>query len=76
MSYRHVLRLALVFLQHYWYSRTRRAAVAFADTTHSLYGASVAQSRILQQVQEYAIDIIIHPAQHFDAFRDGGPVFD
>jgi hypothetical protein len=51
----------------------RRAAVAFASTRY-LDGTSIAQSRILQQMQEHGIDIIIHPAQHFDTFRDGGSV--
>jgi hypothetical protein len=55
-------------------SRSYRPTVTFAST-HYFHGASIAQSRILQKMQEYAIDIIIHLDQHFDAFRDGGTLF-
>jgi hypothetical protein len=54
-------------------SRTRRPTVTLPSTPH-LHGTLVTKSRVLQQVHEYVIDIIIHPAQHFDAFRDGGSV--
>jgi hypothetical protein len=51
------------------------SAFAFASS-YILQGASVAKSRAFQQVQEHAIYFIIHPAQHFDAFRDGGSAWD
>jgi hypothetical protein len=50
-----------------------RATVAFTSTPF-LDGTSVAQSRILQQMQEHAIDFITYSTQHFDASRDGGSV--
>jgi hypothetical protein len=60
-------------------SRTRCPVVAFASSNH-LDGTSVAKSRILQQMQEHASSQAIHSitnsTQQFDAFRDGGSVFD
>jgi len=38
----------------------------------TLDGTSVAQSRILQQMQKHSIDFVTYNTQHFDSFRDGG----
>jgi hypothetical protein len=51
--------------------RTRRRTI-ISTIICGLNGTSVAQSRILQQVQEHAIDFVNYSTQHFDTFRDGG----
>jgi hypothetical protein len=57
-------------LPSFW-TRPCSRFTGLVDPPFSVTGAPVAQSRILQQVQqEHAIDNTIHLAQQFDAFRD------